>query len=198
MDAVVVRARGGRGAVAHRDVGKRRPRMVRSVARWGGPAGRLWTPICQSSRAERLLVRSHPLSKMSDMDGVIEVGCALVEVVSDQGSEAKEDSEHSGRLGEPPEQVVDSTQAEMDDLHAMVAQTHFNVKKRPASRHKHKKRSWEAAQHARTCRTVKKLRGQVAQSGEMADALHATLHALNSVGVPVVGAEKLLGNGWLA
>ena len=52
---------------------------------------------------------------MSDMDGVIEVGCALVGVVSDQGSEAKEDSEHSGRLGEPPEQVVDSTQAEMDD-----------------------------------------------------------------------------------
>ena len=157
--------------------------------------GRLWTPICQSSRAERLLVRSHPFSKMSDMDGVIEVGCALVEVVPDQGSEAKEDSEHSGRLGEPPEQVVDSTQAEMDDLHAMVAQTHFNVKKRPASRHKHKKRSWEAAQHARTCRTAKKLRGQVAQSGEMADALHATLHALNSVGVPVVGQKNYWGSG---
>ena len=111
-------------------------------------------------------------------------GGALVQVDPTYVSASEEeDLACIGRLGEPPEQLVDATQADMDELQVLVAQC--NVKKCLAGCGKHKQRSWEATQHARAGKKIKTLEAGLVRAEASSDALGGTMRILGMLGLAV-------------
>ena len=124
-----------------------------------------------------------PRIAMSDIEELIELG--RLGGPPQQGVDAAAEERHDlvcvGQLCEPPPQRADATQEEMDELNVLAAG--WEVVRPGTGSGKHKQRSWEATQHARLCKKIKRKDEEIAQLGAARDAVHGTLACLAHAGV---------------